>query len=176
MVRRGGAEAGRTNANQTTTTPLELDPEDVNDIILALDSIRFSRYIVLEDFHYLPIESQKDFSGALKAFHEESKYCFIVVGVWLEENRLTVYNGDLTGRITSINADMWEEPELRNVISKGEELLNISFNPRFVDDLILNCSGSVYITQEACYQCCNNSRYSPHAIKSPRNWLRSISI
>lgn len=116
----GGAEAERSNSDQTTTTPLELDPEDVNDIINALNSIEFSRYIVLEDFHYLPVESQKDFSVALKAFHEESKYCFIVVGVWLEENRLTVYNGDLTGRITSINADRWEEPELRTVISRGE--------------------------------------------------------
>jgi hypothetical protein len=153
----GGAEAERTNTDEITTTPLELDPEDVNDIINALNSIEFSRYIVLEDFHYLPVESQKDFSVALKAFHEESRYCFIVVGVWLEENRLTVYNGDLTGRITSINADKWEEPELRAVISKGESLLNISFDPKFVNDLILNCAGSVYIVQEACYQCCINS-------------------
>jgi hypothetical protein len=153
----GGAEAERTNTDETTTTPLELDPEDVNDIINALNSIEFSRYIVLEDFHYLPVESQKDFSVALKAFHEESKYCFIVVGVWLEENRLTVYNGDLTGRITSINADKWEEPELRTVISKGESLLNISFDSKFADDLIMNCFGSVYIVQEACYQCCVNS-------------------
>jgi len=153
----GGAEAERTNTDEITTTPLELDPEDVNDIINALNSINFSKYIVLEDFHYLPVESQKDFSVALKAFHEESRFCFIIVGVWLEENRLTVYNGDLTGRITSINADKWEELELRAVIARGESLLNISFDPSFVDELILNCSGSVYIVQEACYQCCSNS-------------------
>lgn len=153
----GGAEAERTNSDEITTTPLELDPEDVNDIISALNSIRFSKYIVLEDFHYLPVESQKDFSVALKAFHEDSRYCFIIVGVWLEENRLTVYNGDLTGRITSINADKWEEPELRAVISKGENLLNVKFDSRFVNELIVNCAGSVYIAQEACYQCCINS-------------------
>jgi hypothetical protein len=153
----GGAEAERTKTEQTTIAPLELDPEDVNDIINALNSIEFSKYIVLEDFHYLPVESQKDFSVALKAFHEESRYCFIVIGVWLEENRLTVYNGDLTGRITSINADNWEESELRTVISNGESLLKIRFDSTFVDDLILNCSGSVYIVQEACYQCCINS-------------------
>lgn len=150
-------ETERINSDEITTTPLELDPEDVNDIINALNSIKFSKYIALEDFHYLPVESQKDFSVALKAFHEESRYCFIIVGVWLEENRLTVYNGDLTGRITSINADKWEEAELRAVISKGENLLNIRFHSRFVDDLIVNCAGSVYIVQEACYQCCINA-------------------
>lgn len=153
----GGAESEREKSLQTTTAPLELDPEDVNDIISALNSIKFSKYIVLEDFHYLPVETQKDFSVALKAFHEESKYCFIIVGVWLEENRLTVYNGDLTGRISSINADKWEESELRKVISEGERLLNIKFNDEFIDELILNCFGSVYIVQEACHQCCINS-------------------
>lgn len=153
----GGAESEHEKSLQTTTAPLELDPEDVNDIISALNGIVFSKFIVLEDFHYLPAETQKDFAVALKAFHEESKYCFIIVGVWLEENRLTVYNGDLTGRIASINADRWEENELRKVISEGERLLNIKFSDEFIDELILNCFGSVYIVQEACHQCCINS-------------------
>lgn len=157
VARRGGAEAERENSLQKTTAPLELDPDDVNDIITALNGINFSRYIVLEDFHYLPNDTQKDFSVALKAYHEESKYCFIVVGVWLEENRLTVYNGDLTGRITSINADKWEPEELTKVILEGARLLNIKFHPDFVSELLLNCYGSVYIVQESCHQCCIES-------------------
>jgi hypothetical protein len=32
--------------------------------------------------------------------------------VWLEANRLVVYNGDLAGRITSIPADTWSAEEL----------------------------------------------------------------
>ena len=152
----GGAEAERENKKETTKVPLELDPDDVNDIIIALDSIAFKKYIVLEDFHYLPTDTQKDFSVALKAFHEESKYCFIIIGVWLEENRLTVYNGDLTGRVTSINADKWEEGELKSVITKGEELLNIKFDSEFVTELLKQCQGSVYILQEACHQCCSD--------------------
>ncbi|MGD7196316.1 hypothetical protein ACQCRG_25410, partial [Ralstonia pseudosolanacearum] len=46
----GEQEESKTNA--VTTAPLELDPEDVNDIISALNG--FSKFIVLEDFHYLP--------------------------------------------------------------------------------------------------------------------------
>lgn len=152
-----GAEAEREHSEQTTTQPLELDPEDVNDIINGLNQISFNKYIVLEDFHYLSTETQKDFSVALKAFHEESPYCFIVVGVWLEENRLTVYNGDLTGRVVSIDADIWKEPELRQVISDGEALLNINFSDEFKDHLIENSFGSVYIVQESCYQCCRQN-------------------
>lgn len=150
----GGAESERQVALTATKAPLELDPEDVNDIILALQSISFNKYIVLEDFHYLPLETQKDFSVALKAFHEESKYCFIIVGVWLEENRLSVYNGDLTGRITPIDADKWENRELRQAIAAGEAHLNLMFADEFVEELLKNCFHSIYIVQESCYQCC----------------------
>ena len=127
----GGAEAERTSSIDTTTTPLELDPLDVNDIISALNQISFHKFIVLEDFHYLPIDTQKDFSVALKAFHENSPFCFMIIGVWLEENRLSVYNGDLTGRLLAINADKWEKEELSKVISLGEKLLNITFHEQF---------------------------------------------
>ena len=152
----GGAEAERQQTTQETTAPLELDPEDVNDVIAALGHIHFGQFIVLEDFHYLPIETQKDFSVALKAFHENSPYCFIVIGVWLEENRLTVYNGDLTGRILSVNADQWTREELSRVIQTGEELLNISFSENFKTGLLDGCFESVFIVQEVCYRCCSN--------------------
>jgi hypothetical protein len=150
----GGAEAEREKREEIIKTPLELDPEDVNDIIQALRTIKFNKYIVLEDFHYLSTETQKDFSVALKAYHEESKFCFIIIGVWLEENRLTVYNGDLSGRVISINADKWETNELKEVITLGENLLNIKFSEEFINELISDCYGSVYIVQETCYRCC----------------------
>jgi hypothetical protein len=145
-------EKGQSVVEATTTSPLELDIEDVNDIIRALQD--FKEYIVLEDFHYLQIETQKDFAVALKAFHEQSRLCFIVVGVWLEESRLTVYNGDLTGRVIGINADKWSKVELGEVIEAGECLLNIRFTDVFKQALLQGCLDSVYIVQEACYQAC----------------------
>ena len=68
---------------------------------------------------------------ALKAFHEGSELTFIVVGVWLDENRLTTYNGDLIDRVVAVNADAWSDDQLREVIRKGEELLNIEFDETF---------------------------------------------
>lgn len=150
----GVLEAERDHSEEIKRAPLELDPEDVNDIISALNSIEFNKYVVLEDFHYLDKETQKDFSVALKAYHEESKICFIIIGVWLEENRLTVYNGDLVGRVYSIDADKWNEEELREVVRKGEELLNIKLSESFLSTVIKRCLGNVYLLQEACYRCC----------------------
>lgn len=153
-----GAKVSGEKADETTdavtTKPIDLDPSDVNDIIAALKG--FDRYIVLEDFHYLTVETQRDFSVALKAFHEQSKLCFIIVGVWLEEGRLTVYNGDLTGRIFGINADKWRPEELREVIESGEALLNIQFDEGFKVALLQRCLDSVHIVQEVCYQACRS--------------------
>lgn len=78
------SEMEKSSSNEITEKELELDPGDVNDVISALQSIKFDKYIVLEDFHYLQVDTQKDFAVALKAFHEVSELCFIVVGVWLE--------------------------------------------------------------------------------------------
>lgn len=152
-----GGEKEQATIDEKTTKALELDPADVNDVIAALESIDFTKYIVLEDFHYLPLETQKDFAVALKAFHEASKLCFIVIGVWLEENRLLVYNGDLTGRVVAVNADTWTEPELRNVIVKGAELLDVEFTKDFMEQLIHECFNNVYIVQETCRQICLRS-------------------
>ena len=164
-----GGEGGRDHRAETKTIPLELDPLDVNDIILALDRIRFRRYIILEDFHYLPTDTQRDFAVALKAFHENSHLSFIIIGVWLEENRLSVYNGDLTGRLLPINADRWEAGELKEVIRTGEALLNIRFDRKFIEALIASCYDSVFIVQEACHRVCvladvHHAADEPHAV------------
>ena len=154
----GGFEIENTDTTEKVTQELELDSDDVNDIISALKSIEFKKYIVLEDFHYLRTDIQRDFAIELKAFHENSPLCFIVIGVWLDENRLVMYNGDLTGRLIQINADKWEKEELKQVIKNGEQLLNIKFDDTFVEELVSNSFENVYIVQEACYQICVDAK------------------
>jgi hypothetical protein len=150
----GGAEIEGTKSTTKDFKPLELDPYDSNDIIDALESISFSKFIILEDFHYLKEETQRDFAFELKAFHENSKFTFIIIGVWLEQNRLTLLNGDLAGRVYSINADKWSNEQLEKVIQKGEELLNIKFDDETRAEIHKWDIGSVFILQELCQKIC----------------------
>ncbi|EJF7818709.1 hypothetical protein M8723_002856, partial [Escherichia coli] len=154
FVASAGGEIEDTKSHEQVTAPLEIDVDDVNDVIAALKSINFKKIIVLEDFHYMPFETQRDFSIALKAFHETSSIIFVIVGVWLEDNRLIVYNGDLTGRIISVNADKWQDSELEMAIDKGGLLLNIDFDPTFKADVVTHCLNSIYLVQEACRRAC----------------------
>jgi hypothetical protein len=147
-------DVGYDQAKQINKKGLELDPSDVNDVIRALKEIEFNRFVVIEDFHYLPEETQIDFSIALKAFHESSEICFIVVGVWLEEDRLTVHNGDLTGRVISINADLWTNKDLDDLFFNSEALLNISFVESFKENIKKSCNGSIFLVQQLCHKAC----------------------
>lgn len=140
--------------NEKVYQPLELDPDDVNDIIKALNSMNFNKFIVIEDFHYLKDETQVNFAIELKAFHENSKITFIIVGVWLEENRLIALNGDLSGRVKSVNADEWTDDNLLELISIGEQLLNIAIPEGEKRKLIEKSLNNVYIVQEVCYEIC----------------------
>lgn len=150
-------EGGRTTSEQSISKKLDIDLADVNDVATALREASAPRYLVLEDFHYLPIETQQDFSTALKLFHEESNFCFIVIGVWREKNRLIYFNGDLASRVVAIDADDWSNDELDEVISAGENLLNIKFDNTFRTNVVGNSQRAVYLVQESCLKACHMS-------------------
>lgn len=158
-----GAEAGvetggeKGHSDEVVTAELELDPSDVNEVINALSRIDFGRWIILEDFHYLPEETQRDFAIALKAFHESSSFVFIIVGVWLQENRLIQFNGDLSGRVTTVNADQWTKDELREAVDHGAGLLNIKFDESFVNELLEGSYDSIHVVQESCLVACEEA-------------------
>ncbi|WP_419693259.1 hypothetical protein ACN2CC_18300 [Mesorhizobium muleiense] len=91
---------------------------------------------------------------ALKAYHENSRLCFIIVGVWREKNRLIYYNGDLTNRVASIDVDAWSKESLLEVLHAGESLLNIEFDKETATSLVEQSSEAVSLLQEACYRIC----------------------
>lgn len=149
----GTYEHTGTNTNTDNNSYLELDPNDVNDIVRALIECGHGKFIVREDFHYLPDETQRDMAFSLKAFHEKSKITFVVVGVWREENRLIAYNGDLTDRVFVVDVDAWTPASLEEVIPVGESLLNVNFDQEFIIGLVNGCFDSVHIVQEVCRRC-----------------------
>lgn len=170
-----GGELEKAKAEERVKAPLELDPDDVNDVIAALRSISFTKYVVLEDFHYLPHETQENFAISLKAFHEASKLVFIVIGVWLEKNRLILLNGDLTGRVLAVDADRWNREDLLEVMSLGEKHLNVEFDAAFKDELLGACRENVYIVQEACRIACRNAEVY-QAQKHPTRVGQQLSV
>ncbi|HEY0640030.1 MAG TPA: hypothetical protein VGD67_20530 [Pseudonocardiaceae bacterium] len=152
-----GASRERGSQVEQLSEPLDIDLSDANDVISALASIGFNKLVVLEDFHYLGVEAQRQFAVALKAYWDSRQVQVAIVGVWLDRNKLVQFNGDLAGRIASINADHWSPSKLDDVIAGGEEMLRIKFCPKFKRDLLEECYQSVWIVQEVCFAACQRA-------------------
>jgi hypothetical protein len=146
------SESKKNKSANKKAVPVHL--HDSNDIIHLLKEISFNKYIVVEDFHYLSEDVQLQFCQNLKVFNELSDIRFILIGVWSDESKINLLNGDLSFRLETINADYWTQHDFHLIISKGEKLLNVKFPEGFIENIIDLSSGSVAFIQEACRRFC----------------------
>ncbi|MBN3584804.1 hypothetical protein JYB64_20600 [Algoriphagus aestuarii] len=154
----GGIEKSNEDPQTKIYKTFDIDPNEPNDLVRVLNANSFNKLIVLEDFHYLEEELQRKFAFDLKVFHETSEITFLIVGVWLESNRLTVFNGDLSGRVININVDLWTYNDLKELIESGFPLLNIKI-PDHVTKMIIEASNeNVGLVQELCYKICEKQK------------------
>ncbi|CAE6689224.1 hypothetical protein QSH39_016350 [Xanthomonas arboricola pv. corylina] len=123
--------------------------QDVAEIVL---SNKIRKYLVLENFHYLPTEVQESLAFDLRAFQDHG-IIFIILGIWREANRLVQFNGDLLDRITEIPVEPWDPEDFKRVIRKGASLLNVDFSS-VEDDLITAAFDSIGVVQELCKHAC----------------------
>lgn len=153
---KGEVELGKDRSKEIEEKPFEFDLSNSNDVIDALKTNQFDKYVLIEDFHYLKMEVQEEIAFILKAYYDNSKIVFIIIGVWKEENKITNLNRDLIGRTVSINADSWTDDDLKELIETGTELLNIRFDDELIERILDNCFGSVYFVQELCFALCKH--------------------
>ncbi len=122
------------------------------DLSELLRSIKFNKRIILENFHYLNEEIQKQLAIDLRIF-EDYNILFIVLGIWREKNRLAQFNGDLVDRVIEVPVEPWEKDDLKRIVVEGLPLLNVSLD-NVVDYIIESCFDSVGVFQEICKESC----------------------
>ncbi|MFH1118235.1 MAG: hypothetical protein V1775_00320 [Bacteroidota bacterium] len=122
------------------------------DLSELLRSTKFSKRIILENFHYLNEEVQKQLAIDLRIF-EDYNILFIILGIWREKNRLAQFNGDLVDRVIEVPVEPWERVDLRKIVVEGLPLLNTTFET-VVDYIIDSCFDSVGVFQEICKESC----------------------
>ncbi|HOZ13880.1 MAG TPA: hypothetical protein PK784_03760 [Tenuifilaceae bacterium] len=147
-----GGEAGYTRKDVCEETQQRVGgfEKDVKHIKQLLEQNK--RRIILEDFHYLDEETRKDMAFYLKSFFEEGIY-IIIIGIWSEQNLLTYYNGDLSGRVEEIDLS-WENKDLLEVLKKGEKALNIKFSDNVKTELVNSSFNNVGLLQRLAERLC----------------------
>lgn len=141
----GGGE--RTRQRSLTSAYIDVCFSDSQMVASMLADTKFEKFIVLENFHYLPREVQRTLSFDLKTFHETG-IRFIILGVWREANQLLVLNPDLQDRIAEIPVEPWEEDDFDEVIEVGQKCLNVAIPDRARSEFKKNAFGNVGMVQE----------------------------
>ena len=146
----GNADKKTTITTKTKTIEYNLElPQDISEI---LNSVGFNKRIVLENFHYLNEDTQRELAFHLRNF-EDYNVLFVILGIWREKNRLAQYNGDLQDRLIEIPVEPWLGEDFKRVAYQGEPLLNVSFG-KVIDKLIEESFDSIGVFQELCKETC----------------------
>jgi len=168
---KGSIEGSMSHERSSTTQPIAESPDNLHFLVEHVK--RSGRRIVIEDFHYIPETVKRDLAKDLKALLELG-VPVVLVGAWEQDELLPQYNGDLTGRIGEINVK-WDNKELREVLAKGEDALNIRFSKTIKDAIISDASGNVGLLQRIAEKLCIHAGCLK-TVEGSRNLIRSIPM
>jgi hypothetical protein len=146
------SDQGHTNEFEEVPFNLAL-PQDISEL---LKKTQLSKFIIIENFHYLSDEKQRAFAFDLRTY-QELGVRFIILGVWRERNRMCQYNGDLLDRIEEIPVEPWDKADFVKVVNKGAKELNISFADKLIDECIASSFGSIGVYQELLKDMCSSA-------------------
>ncbi len=159
---KGEAKGGTTEGSTRQTVEFNLAvAQDVGELLLKVGGAEL--FYVLENFHYLSDEMQRQFAFDLRTF-EEMGLRFVILGVWKERNRLVQYNGDLQDRLAEVPVEPWEIQDFERVVATGSPFLNVTFEQSLTDTIFQQAHGSIAVVQELLKKLCEKSgalEYSP---------------
>ena len=147
----GSIGTAKKELNTYKTIPFNLAV--AQDISELLYEINFNKKVILENFHYLDEEKQRELSFDLRTF-QETGIIFVILGVWRKKDKLRAYCPDLTDRVNDVPVEPWIEDDFRRVIDKGSRELNISISESIVAKFLENSFGSIGVLQELVKACC----------------------
>jgi hypothetical protein len=149
---KGDIKAGSENQQEFQEVPINLElPQHVADLLKSVGS---RKWIILENFHYLNDDIQKQFAFDLRAF-QELGVRFVVLGVWREKNRMAQFNGDLLDRVLEVPVEPWTDVDFRRVAAKGAQALNISFSDDILTAAVEASFSSIGVFQELLKGICS---------------------
>ena len=138
--------------NKTTTE--EYTPDYLQLLIRELANTDF--VIFIDDFHYIPKETQIEISNQIKeAIRGGVK--FICAAVPYHSDDVIRANPDLRGRMVKIDFDYWDKDELKKIAEKGFAALKTSLSPTSIEALASEAAGSPQLMQSLCLNTCFES-------------------
>jgi hypothetical protein len=156
---KGEFKAGSGQEIKYEEVPINLElPQTVADL---LERVKCDKFVILENFHYLNDEIQRQFAFDLRAF-QELGVRFVILGVWREKNRMAQFNGDLLDRVIEVPVEPWLEKDFRAVAARGSVELLIEIHSPLIDGAIEASFSSIGVFQELLKRICTEAGVPHH--------------
>lgn len=111
------------------------------------------RPIIIDDFHHVPTEVQRDLIEDAKDLIENDVN-IVLVSIPDCVSDIVGRNAELRNRSVAIKAPRWTAPQLRQIPRLGFEWLNVNVHPKLLDEIICQSYGNPHLVQEYCYKIC----------------------
>ncbi|MGV0779401.1 TIR domain-containing protein [Mycolicibacterium sp. XJ775] len=110
--------------------------------------------VVIDDFHRLPIDDQNRIADLLKvlADTESTTRKLVIVGINQAGVNLINFAPDLANRIDRIRFESEPDSKIHELITKGQEALNITIEA--AENVVSGAQGSFYLAQLLCHEIC----------------------
>ncbi len=145
-----GASRNISNSNSGTVTNVRRGIHEVEAIVRDTNIVLF-----VDDFHYIPQAAQIEVAQQIKTGADRGiKFC--IASVPHRSDDVVRSNHELRGRTANIDTKYWSPEDLKNIGSKGFDVLNISVPDDFVLSLAVECCGSPQLMQLVCLQLCRH--------------------
>jgi hypothetical protein len=129
---------------ENTEAEITIDLGNVGDVfrVLGLRGHR-GRFVLLNNFHLLTRAVQRRIVTNLQYVLEHTGTRFIIVGNWTSPAYLADLNSLLPSFVIDVHVELWTDEELRQLLGKVEQLLNVSFADDVAAEVINSSVGSV---------------------------------
>lgn len=126
--------------------------------------------LIIDDFHYISKEIQKNIVRALKA---PIMYGVPVICIAIPSRKFDVIDveRELTGRVDSVEMPSWDEKELSKIAENGFKTLNLGVPKDIVSYLAGESFGSPFLMQDFCRSICQ--RYD---VEHSQNFRKTLDL
>ena len=120
--------------------------DEVSSIASRLRDLYPDKYLLIENFHFMPARERAVFSSVLKELHDQT-IPVILVGVSKHEDDLVSTTMDLSGRLQHFAVDDWTDEDLREIGRRGGLALGIKIERTVLDKMIKMSARNVGLFQ-----------------------------
>lgn len=113
---------------------------------------------LLEDFHKVEPKEKVKIAQSMKVFMDTSveypDVKMIVIGAVGTARQVVEYDNEMANRVAEIHVPLMKEYEIKEIIHKGEDLLNIKFDETAIKHISIYSGGLASICHGLCLNIC----------------------